>query len=134
MWDREPDGTVTFAGAVYGIANRKALPNRRQKLKMKWMFGAALAAALAIPTVAQVGIYIGHAPPPLREEVRPAMPGVGYAWVDGYWGWQGNRYVWINGRWDHPPYEGGVWNHPHYDHYRQGWQYHEGHWDRPEPR
>jgi hypothetical protein len=21
------------------------------------------------------------------------------------------------------------WTHPHYDHYREGWQCHEGHWD-----
>jgi len=41
----------------------------------------------------------------------------------------GHHYRWVAGRWDHPPYEGASWNHPHYDHYQQGWQLHEGHWD-----
>jgi hypothetical protein len=26
--------------------------------------------------------------------------------------------------------QGAYWTHPHYDHYREGWQWHEGHWDR----
>ncbi|HXB62470.1 MAG TPA: hypothetical protein VNU94_06435 [Acidobacteriaceae bacterium] len=100
---------------------------------MKWFAGAALAAAMifgvSTPAQAQVGVYIGRTPPPLRYERRPDAPGPGYAWVDGYWGNQGGRYVWIGGRWQQPPYEGAYWNHPHYDHYQQGWQYHEGHWD-----
>jgi hypothetical protein len=24
---------------------------------------------------------------------------------------------------------GAYWSHPHYDHYREGWRYDEGHWD-----
>ena len=58
------------------------------------------------------------------------MPGEGYLWVDGYWGVNGGRYVWVPGRWDRPPYAGAYWSHPHYDHYREGWRVHEGHWDR----
>ena len=45
------------------------------------------------------------------------MPGPGYAWVDGYWNWGGDRYVWVPGVWRRPPYAGGYWTHPHYDHY-----------------
>ena len=69
-------------------------------------------------------------PPPLRYERRPpyrvrGMPG----WTDtGELG--GGRYVWVAGRWDRPPYAGAYWSHPHYDHYPDGWHYHEGHWDR----
>jgi hypothetical protein len=100
-------------------------------MNIKWITGAVVAVALTVPAFSQIGIYIGHTPPPLRVEVRPAMPGPGYAWVDGYWGNQGGRYVWVAGRWNQPPYPGATWNHPHYDHYRQGWQYHEGHWDGP---
>ena len=50
--------------------------------------------------------------------------------MDGYWGTQGNRYVWVPGRWDRPPYQGAYWTHPHYDRYQDGWHMHEGHWDR----
>jgi hypothetical protein len=57
------------------------------------------------------------------------MPGPGYAWIDGYWGWRGGRYIWVPGRWDRPPYAGAYWNHGHWDHYPEGWRFHEGHWD-----
>lgn len=99
-------------------------------MKMKWFAAAALAAVCAVPAAqAQVGIYIGRTPPPLRYENRGPMPGPGYAWQDGYWGNKGGRYVWVGGRWNQTPYEGAYWSHPHYDHYRQGWQMHEGHWN-----
>ena len=89
----------------------------------------ALAAfALAVPAHAQVGVYIGSAPPPLRYEVRPAIPGPGYAWSEGYWEPYGGRYRWHGGAWQRPPFEGGYYVHPHYDHYDQGWRIHEGYW------
>jgi hypothetical protein len=53
-------------------------------MKAKWITTAILASALTAPAFAQVGIYIGRTPPPLRYEVRPAMPGAGYTWVDGF--------------------------------------------------
>ncbi len=88
----------------------------------------------AAPAFSQIHVYIGTPPPPIRYEVRPPMPGDGYAWVDGYWGTVGNRYEWVPGRWNRPPYAGAYWNHPHYDHYEQGWQMHEGHWDHEDHR
>ena len=102
-------------------------------MKMKWFAGAALAAALAVPSFkahaqASFGITIGTPPPPIRYEARPVMPGPGYVWVDGYWGVRGNRYVWVPGHWDRAPYEGAYWVHPHYDHYDRGWVYREGYW------
>jgi hypothetical protein len=99
------------------------------KTKAKWILHGLVATALAVPAFGQIGIYIGQAPPPLRYETRPPIPGQGYVWVDGYWGVRGGRYVWAPGRWDRPPYPGAYWSHPHYDHYQQGWQVHEGHWD-----
>src|ERR1700688_488981 len=99
-------------------------------MRLNWMYGLLLATAFTIPALAQIGIYVGSAPPPMRYEERGPEPGPGYAWVDGYWAPHGRRhYEWVGGRWDGAPYEGAHWNHPHYDHYRQGWQMHEGHWD-----
>ena len=91
----------------------------------------AVCTALTAPASAQIGfgISIGHTPPPIRYERRPPAPGQGYAWVDGYWGVNRGRYVWVPGRWDRPPYAGAYWSHPHYDHYQDGWHLHEGHWD-----
>lgn len=85
---------------------------------------------LAAPAWSQIQVYIGAPPPPIRYEVPPPIPGDGFVWVDGYWGVVGNRYRWVPGRWDRPPYPGAYWSHPHYDHYDRGWRMHEGHWDR----
>jgi hypothetical protein len=52
--------------------------------------------ALAGPRVS-IGIGFG-APAPLAM-ARPACPGPGYVWVDGYYG--GNR-VWVPGFWRRP--------------------------------
>jgi WXXGXW repeat (2 copies) len=90
----------------------------------------AVFSSVTAPAIAQIGIVIGRTPPPLRYERRPPPPGAGFVWIDGYWGANGGRYVWVPGRWDHPPYAGGYWSHPHYDRYADGWHYHEGHWDR----
>jgi hypothetical protein len=100
------------------------------KLTARWAIHGLIATALAFPAFGQVGIIIGSAPPPLRYERRPPIPGEGYQWMDGYWGVDGGRYVWVPGRWERPPYPGGYWSHPHYDHYPEGWRMHEGHWDR----
>ena len=49
-------------------------------MKIKWLLGATLAtAALAAPAFGQIGVYIGTPPPPIRYEVRPPIPGPGYA-------------------------------------------------------
>lgn len=98
-------------------------------MKFNGMGGLLLAASLTVSASAQVSVYIRSGPPPIRFEERGSAPGPGYAWVDGYWAPNGRHYQWVSGRWDRPPYEGAYWNHPHYDHQRQGWQLHEGHWD-----
>jgi hypothetical protein len=100
-------------------------------MKTNWLchIFAASALAITIPASGQISVYIGTPPPPLRYEVVPVAPAPGYVWIGGYWGVEGNRYVWVPGRWQRPPYGGAYWYHPHYDHYDKGWEYHEGHWD-----
>ena len=75
-------------------------------MKIKWLASAILAAGLTAPAFAGVGVYVGVAPPPLRYEVPPPMPGPGYVWTAGYWNWAGGRYVWAPGVWRRPPYAG----------------------------
>lgn len=92
---------------------------------------ALLLAALAAPAAqAQVsfGIAIGSAPPPLRYEVRPPIPGPGYIWTDGFYEPYGGRYRWHRGYWQQPPYANAYYVHPHWDHYPDGWHQHEGYW------
>lgn len=99
-------------------------------MRLKWVGTALFAAALSTPGTAQVSIYVQVGPPPIRYEEPVPAPGPEYCWVDGYWAPVGHHYRWIAGHWERPPYPGAYWSHPHYDHYDQGWRFHEGHWDR----
>jgi hypothetical protein len=36
-------------------------------------------------------------------------PGPGFVWVDGYYNWRGNRYVWVPGKWRKLPRPHAVW-------------------------
>lgn len=56
--------------------------------------------AIAAPTPAQAW----HRPPPpaRRYEHVPPPPARGYIWHHGYWRWNGQRYVWMNGRYVGP--------------------------------
>ncbi len=62
--------------------------------------------------------YIAHAPPPAPvygpSFRRPAMPGPGFVWVDGFWSFTRGRYVWVSGYWMRPPYVGSYWVAPRY--------------------
>lgn len=101
-------------------------------MRLHWIFAMAIiaSAAMVTPASAQISIRIGSPPPAIRYEEQGPMPGQGFVWIEGYWQPQGRHYRWVQGRWERPPYEGAYWSHPHYDHYRKGWQLHEGHWDR----
>lgn len=57
-------------------------------------------------------------PAPYVEVVSPA-PTPKHVWVDGYWWWDGRRYVWVRGHWVRPPRAGYVW-------VRGGWVVHGG--------
>ena len=75
-----------------------------------------------------VSYYAATPPPPLRAETFGVAPGPDYAWVNGYWGWNGGAYAWVPGRWDRRPRPGAVWVEPRWE--RKGNRYHfrSGHW------
>jgi hypothetical protein len=87
-----------------------------------------LAAAIAWGAVS-FGISIGPPPPP-RVVAVPPSPGPGYSWVAGYWYPVSGRYVWHDGYWSRPPYEGAFWVGPRHD----GRLYYNGYWDGPHGR
>ena len=99
-------------------------------MRVKWLGGILLASALTVSAAGQISVFIGSEPPQPRHERRGRVPGPGYMWVDGYWAPNGHKYRWVKGRWDRPPYEGAHWTPARYEHQSQGWQIHEGHWDR----
>ena len=99
-------------------------------MRLQWMYGVLLTAAMVTPGSAQISVYIGTPPPAVVYEEPGPPPSVEFVWIEGYWQPVGHRYRWVRGRWERPPYAGAYWTHPHYDHYREGWVVHEGHWDR----
>jgi len=72
-----------------------------------------------------LGISIGPPPAPRVVRIRPANPGAGYVWIDGYWYPNGNRYRWHDGYYTRPAYEGAYWVGPRHENGR----FFEGHWD-----
>jgi hypothetical protein len=95
----------------------------------KGLITCALAGLLTAGTAfAKVHFYVNVGPPAAVVETRPIAPGPGYVWTPGYYHWNGNSYVWLNGAWAHPPhhhhrYVAGVWVHGH-----RGWYYRNGYW------
>ena len=66
-------------------------------MKLTWICGVLFAIALSIPASAQISVYIGSAPPPLRYERRAPIPAPGYVWIEGYWAPDGHHYRWVAG-------------------------------------
>jgi len=61
------------------------------------------------PSLAQVAVSITVAPPPLPVYVQPVIPGPGWIWAPGYWGWGPYGYYWVPGTWVRPPRIGFLW-------------------------
>ncbi|HYL27410.1 MAG TPA: hypothetical protein VEW74_06205 [Candidatus Nitrosotalea sp.] len=97
---------------------------------MKTIITAAILAAMgfagaSIPASAQAYIYVQIAPPAPIYETVPAAPGPGYAWVGGYYRWEGGRYVWVRGHYAH---HAGAWCAGHWHHGRHGYYWTDGRW------
>jgi len=105
-------------------------------MKLKNCLIAATVAAGAVAMSAhagnvgvQIGIGVPVAPPVVVYEAPPPPPAYGYVWIPGYWGWHGDNYVWIRGRYAYgrPGY---VWAPDRWE--RRGDRYHHvsGNWHR----
>ena len=67
---------------------------------MKKIVMTALLALCLAPAASFAQIVVRVRPPePIHEHYGPP-PHEGYVWVSGYHNWDGNRYVWVPGRWD----------------------------------
>jgi hypothetical protein len=50
----------------------------------------------------EIGEGVIHvAPPPAPAESRPPRPFQDAVWTAGYWSWNGNAHVWVDGAWVH---------------------------------
>ena len=71
--------------------------------------------------------YVSSMPPQPLYETMTASPGYGYAWIDGYWHWNGYEWVWVSGRWERQQ-EGYVYIQPYYDYSGGSYVYTPGYW------
>jgi hypothetical protein len=68
-------------------------------------------------------------PPPPQPEIIVAQPEPNVVWVPGYYAWDGRAYVWIGGRWAHPPRRGyRAYRQPHWERRGSGYVYVQGYW------
>ena len=74
-------------------------------------------------------IVVQAPPAPQAPEAIPARPSSAHVWVAGYWTWQNNRYAWMAGHYEVPPYSGAVWVNPRSESEAGAFRFYEGHWN-----
>ncbi len=90
--------------------------------------GWALAAFLFILSAGCAGtVYVDKAPPPPKQEAKPAKPGPKAVWMSGHWEWKGGRYVWKSGHWVRNA-KGKTWVAGHWDKRGKRYVWVKGHW------
>jgi YXWGXW repeat-containing protein len=88
----------------------------------------SLAFLTACPPPPHGRVYVRLGPPVPAVEVVGAVPGPEFVWIPGHHRWDGNGYVWVEGRWERRPRPGAAWVQGHWNHDRHGWYWVEGHW------
>ncbi len=95
---------------------------------LKGLLGLVFAGALVLSTAAAAEVYVSVAPPRVIVEHRGPRPSRDHVWVSGYHNWDGQRHVWVGGRWEQPPRAHAHWVAHHWEHRRGGYVLVEGHW------
>ncbi len=85
------------------------------------------AGVFAAPAYAQVSFQINLAPPAPQYEIVP-MLAPGHVWAPGYWGWTGERHVWVRGR-SIVQRDGYRWEPDRWDQRDRGYYRTAGHWE-----
>jgi hypothetical protein len=112
------------------------MATRHNKLTLLVLIASfALLLASAAPSSAGVvvglGVNVGFAPPVAPVEVVAPVPGPGYLWVGGHYGWYpGVGYRWARGAWIRPPFPHAVWVAPRYAYGPHGRFFYRGYWRR----
>jgi len=73
-------------------------------------------------------IFIGPAPPPLREERMSARPSRQHEWIAGYWMASHGRHEWVAGHWELPPREHATWVAPRWEKRDHDFLFVRGYW------
>jgi len=103
---------------------------------MRKTFSIGISIALLSTALAMSGCYerggvieVDYGPPaPVALGIVGEAPGPDYAWVDGYYRWDGGRYVWGPGEWRRRPHPGAVWVAGEWRRHGNRYRWHEGRW------
>jgi hypothetical protein len=81
-------------------------------------------------SVAQLGVFITIAPPPLPVYEQPLCPGDGYIWTPGYWAYGDDfdDYYWVPGTWVLAPEVGFLWTPGYWGWGGDRFVFYEGYW------
>lgn len=93
--------------------------------------GAAVAISPAWAQL-QADVYIATAPPAPRIEAVPVLPAERVEierWQPGYWQWNGQEHLWVEGRYVPRPSPRAEWIAGRWELRPRGWVYIEGHWN-----
>src|SRR5258706_5047863 len=85
---------------------------------------------LTAAAVADAAVFVSVqiAPPLLPVYEQPFIPGPGYIWTPGYWGWGPDGYYWVPGTWVVAPFVGALWT-PGFWEWGEGlYFWHAGYW------
>jgi hypothetical protein len=93
------------------------------------LFGFVLL-AWSSAALAQVGLLITVAPPPLPIYEQPLCPEEGYIWTPGFWAYDSDidDYYWVAGTWVPAPEIGFLWTPPYWAWGGDRFVFYEGYW------
>jgi len=84
--------------------------------------------ATPVASSAQAYVSVAIAPPALPVYVQPVLPGPGYIWAPGYWGYGAVGYYWVPGTWVLAPYVGALWTPGYWGWGNGAYFWHGGYW------
>jgi len=97
---------------VYSIDRDRFMLNLKYSA-LAIMLGTSSLASLSTGALSQasIDITVDVPPPPLPFYDQPSIPGDGYLWAPGYWGWDQSEadYYWVPGTWVEAPQPNLLW-------------------------
>ena len=89
--------------------------------------------AVAVPVANAApgtAVVVMQAPPPAPPpEAVTARPSSDHVWIPGYYTWRNNRYEWMAGHWEVPPYASAKWMTPRWQTESGAYRFYEGYWN-----
>jgi hypothetical protein len=74
-------------------------------------------------------VVVQAPPAPQAPQAIPERPSTSHVWIDGYWTWRNNRYEWMAGHWEVPPFAGAKWHYPRVQSEGSSFRFYEGYWN-----